>query len=264
MKEKLPLAAFTLLAQAGLGLAVVAALLGLGGARPEVVNLVSMGLTVLSLLAAFGHLGQPLGAHRTLRNLGRSWLSRECVLLGAFLALGGLRLWVGTGAGFLPWASALLGGAGLYSMAAVYGRTAMPAWKGWHVHLSFHTAAGALGAMLLAALGAGRSGITPALGLAGGMVLAQLVGWAAHLAGKGAGAGAGRGGLGLLAGGLALTAAGGLALPALAAGGTLVPALAVLAVGQAMVRYAFYASGVHAMEVGWNDIPYANTPRDRG
>jgi DMSO reductase anchor subunit len=268
MQERTTLVAFTLLAQAGIGLALAAQLLGGAPAAAPVALL----LAAIGLAAAFGHLGRPLRAHRALANLGRSWLSRECLALGLFVTLGLGRLaWAPRpGTGPLGWLEAAAGVLALASMAAIYAGTPMPAWRTRHVCTSFSTAALALGTWGLAAL-AGGPARGPALALAAGAVAVQLVETAVHLAGLGAGGPAARASLARLrrpslAAGLALTAAGGLACALLAGAGPapapgLAAAGAALGLGQALVRHAFFAAGIHPMAAGWADLPASEPGR---
>jgi len=272
IREHLPLVLFTLLAQAGIGLWLAALVLGAGPGPVRAAGAGAVLLTGLGLGAAFLHLGRPLGAHRALANLKTSWLSRECLLLGAFLVLGAARAVLaeaGIRSGLLDWAGLLVGILGLVSMASLYGQAAMPSWRPAYTHLSFHTAAVALGAVALALVAAGSSSgailVPAAMALAAGAVTAQLVGSGLHLARAGA-AGAGR----PLAAGLVLTAAGGVGGPVLALGvpglaaGWLALAAALLAAGQGLLRYAHYAAGSHAMASGWADIAYRPRRRAAG
>jgi anaerobic dimethyl sulfoxide reductase subunit C (anchor subunit) len=269
IREHLPLVLFTLLAQAGIGLWLAALVLGAGPGPARAAGAGAVLLTALGLGTAFLHLGRPLGAHRALANLKSSWLSRECLLLGGFLVLGAVRAALaeaGIRSGPLDWAGLLVGVLGLVSMASLYGQAAMPAWRPAHTHLSFHTAAVAMGAEALALVAAGSSSgavlVPAAMALAAGAVTVQLVGSGLHLARTGA--------TRTLAAGLVLTAAGGVGGPVLALGvpglatGWLVLAAALLAAGQGRLRYAHYAAGVHAMATGWADIPYRPRRRAAG
>ena len=133
MKEKLSLVLFTLLAQAGIGLAVATQLLGAEGSMAATAFLGAVLLTAAGLMVASAHLGSPLRAYRALFNLRTSWLSRECLALALFLALGAARFLLareGGPAGSSAWVGGLMvlaGGSSLFSMASLYGKTAIPA-----------------------------------------------------------------------------------------------------------------------------------------
>lgn len=271
MKDKGSLVAFTLLAQAGIGLVLAAQLPGVSGSLAGMALRVALLLTGLGLVLAFAHLGRPFLAHRALRNLGSSPLSRECLALAAFLALGAARAAFG-GPRSLDGLLAAAGCLGLFAMASLYGHAAFPAWKPAHTHVAFSTASLALGGFALAALAQGGPGRW-ALALAAGAVAVQLVETAAHLAGLGSGRAA-QASLRLLArpplvAGMTLTALGGLGYPVLAAlapgtgpaGPAFTLAFAALGSGQILVRYAFFASGVHPMAAGWADLPAAEPKR---
>ena len=273
MKDSRSLVAFTLLAQAGIGLVLAAQVLGASAGLAGAALLAALPLTGLGLALAFSHLGQPFLAHRALRNLGSSWLSRECLALAAFMALGAARAAFG-GPTALGWLVAAAGCLGLFTMGSIYGHTAFPAWKPAHTQATFATAALALGGFALALLARGEPGLgRRALVLAAAAVAVQLVETAAHLAGLGGGAGAAQASLRLLARpplllGLALTALGGLGYPVLAgftasapAGPAFLLAFAALGLGQVLVRHAFFASGVHVMATGWADLPAADLKR---
>lgn len=281
MKGKTSLVFFTILAQTGIGLAVAAQVLGAEGSLARAARLVALLLTAVGLGVAFSHLGRPFSAFRAIFNLKTSWLSRECLFLGAFLGVGCGMVYLeqsgGTATG-LGWLLVLVGILSLASMASLYGKTAIPAWQMLHTHIAFHTAAIALGALALAAMAAwtpiganlaARAGL-----LAAGAVVVQLLGLIAYLRALGTGDAVAQASLHLLAdlpllGGLALTAIGGLGLPVLAyaaLGSATVPlwlslAVASLFAGQLLVRYSYYASGVHIMTAGWADIAYCPASR---
>jgi len=276
MKEKAALVLFTLLAQTGIGLAMAAQLFQPGGELVQAADLGALLLTALGLLVASSHLGTPLGAYRALVNLRTSWLSRECLFLGSFLAFGLMRVFLvprsGPAGSAAGWAWILVGGLSLFSMASLYGRTAIPAWKALPTHISFHTAALALGALTLAALAGMTTAagwVVPVLFLGTGAAAVQILASITQRKALGTGGAAAQASLRLLTGppwtvGLILTVLGGLAFPAVAltAAGSgagnlwLVLAVAFLGAGQILVRYAYYTSGVHVMAAGWADIAY--------
>lgn len=265
MKDTKSLVAFTLLAQAGVGLVLAAQLTRSPAALPFQV---SLPLTALGLALAFAHLGRPLQAPRALANLRTSWLSRECLGLSLFLALAAAPAFLGGGPA-LAWLAAAAGAGALTSMAAIYGRAAFPAWGRGHAQMAFWTSSLALGGFTLAFLAP-----DPArpLALAAAAVAVQVLASAAHLAGLGSGSIAARASLALARRprqlGLVLTVLGGLLFPALAlafppllAGAVLAGAALVL--GQVLARHAFFASAVHPAASGWADLPPAELPRVR-
>jgi DMSO reductase anchor subunit len=87
---------FTTIAGAAQGLVVALALATLAGVQPtlafasRVLVIAGVMLTV-GLLASFGHLGRPARAWRAVLMWRTSWLSRECIVLPAFIAW--LALW---------------------------------------------------------------------------------------------------------------------------------------------------------------------------
>jgi len=107
-------------------------------------------------LASLAHLGAKRRALNMLRNLRRSWLSRE-VLFGGLFGLGWLVSLLGVAlAGharpeFMGVTAAL--GLGLvYSMAQVYRLPAVPGWNTWRTNAGFIVSASVLGLVLMAAL----------------------------------------------------------------------------------------------------------------
>ncbi|HEY8049222.1 MAG TPA: DmsC/YnfH family molybdoenzyme membrane anchor subunit [Ramlibacter sp.] len=121
MKPALSIILFTTLAGVGQGLVVmlaVASLMGLG------VNLallwVAAVLLALSLVASFFHLGHPLRAWRAALMWRTSWMSREVIVLPAFIALTvAWALFGGAGAAF-PLAAIVLALVLWYCTAMIY------------------------------------------------------------------------------------------------------------------------------------------------
>jgi len=102
-----PLLIFTLLTQASIGVVLFAALTSYwlrdaaSHVRFQVVlpAVLCAGVCgVLGLMASFAHLGYPLNAINALRNVGRSWLTREIIFASLYLAILGIvmlqMLWV--------------------------------------------------------------------------------------------------------------------------------------------------------------------------
>lgn len=84
-----PLVLFTILTQMAIGLALISAtrqwavVEGPGG-KIQAEWLAVAGLLAVGVIAAFFHLGHPLGAIRMLSNLGTAWLSREILSIAIF------------------------------------------------------------------------------------------------------------------------------------------------------------------------------------
>ena len=115
-------------------------------------------LALVSLAGATLHLGRPVAAWKAVRNLRRSWLSREVVLLSIYAGLAGLTVAVPA----LAWAAAGCGVAGLYASARLYIVPGRPAWNTSLTVVRFFATAAALGPALT-----GRPAVA-----AGGAVLA--------------------------------------------------------------------------------------------
>jgi len=162
------LVAFTLLAQTAVGM-LAALVLGpwISGAGRAVspgrlAALAPGGVAAVAAAISLLHLGAPVNAWRALAGLRSSWLSREILLLLAFLAG-----WVGMVA--LGWAEpaggpssdvdppaalgivaglTVLAGLGLlYAMSRVYRVRTLPAWDSALTPLTFFLSAGSLGGM---------------------------------------------------------------------------------------------------------------------
>jgi sulfite dehydrogenase (quinone) subunit SoeC len=101
---------FTTLAGAAQGLVVALAVAGLAGAAlPRAFVLASLGVAfvvlVLGLVASMFHLGRPEKAWRAVLMWRTSWLSREVIVLPAFIAVVALWLllaWTGASQGLVP------------------------------------------------------------------------------------------------------------------------------------------------------------------
>ena len=93
MKPALSIILFTTIAGAAQGAVVVLALATLAGVAPTA-SLAPMlwavtGMLLVALVASFFHLGHPLRAWRTVLMWRTSWMSREVIVLPAFIALVG-------------------------------------------------------------------------------------------------------------------------------------------------------------------------------
>ncbi len=111
-----PLIWLTLLTQAAVGASLTA---GDGTGR-----LTAAVLAVAALAVSLLHLGRPLYAWKALRNLRRSWLSREVALFGAYGALAALSVGL---PGAAPVAG-IVGAAGVYASGRLYMVPGRPAW----------------------------------------------------------------------------------------------------------------------------------------
>lgn len=224
-------------------------------------------LTAVAMLASLGHLGTPLRAFNALMNLGSSWLSREIILVGAFLIVAAAALhfehrgaeegtkkacyWLGTVVGFC----------GIISMAMVYMRTVIPAWGTWYTMADFLLTSLILGGSLLLVLAkADENTMAKVTGIPYGIMALVLL-YAAlsipYMAGLSAGGGAAAASANLMVGKYQLLLIAkwllvfvGAMLGLYAqreqdkASSYLSWALAALAVGVIAGRYLFYATGI--------------------
>ncbi len=148
-----PLVALTLLTQLAVGTTLATALAQTaGGIASGNAALVAFLAGAMALVASLGHLGRPSHAWKALRNLRRSWLSREVALFGAYtgaaalhavvsLAVPGLAPWAGFGAG-------LVGVFGIYASGRLYLVPARPAWDTPLTLVQFFVTATALGPLV--------------------------------------------------------------------------------------------------------------------
>jgi anaerobic dimethyl sulfoxide reductase subunit C (anchor subunit) len=149
-----PLVLFTLLFQAAAGTATVfwvLAALGRSDAAGQVPAIVIFLPAVLSAVLSLFHLGRPFRAPRSILNLGRSWLSREILLLLTFEAAAAamvldepLGLQAG---GAFRLVAALSGPACILMMSKIYTLPAVPDWNSWRTPASFFSSALVLGGL---------------------------------------------------------------------------------------------------------------------
>ncbi|MGE4239187.1 dimethyl sulfoxide reductase anchor subunit family protein [Ramlibacter sp.] len=122
MKPAASIILFTTLAGAAQGMCVVAAGATLAGAAPgpaAAMLWTAVALLVAALVASFFHLGHPQRAWRTVLMWRTSWMSREVIVLPAFIAL--VALWATMPASRLLAALAILGAFALwYCTAMIY------------------------------------------------------------------------------------------------------------------------------------------------
>ena len=85
MGEEWSLVLFTLLAQTSIGIVISSQLVPIGDNKTaKTALLFAVGIMAASLAVSLTHLGDPLGAYRTLANIGSSWLSREILFAGSY------------------------------------------------------------------------------------------------------------------------------------------------------------------------------------
>ncbi len=154
-----PLVWLTLVSQVALGVSATAA----SGAD----RLLAAALAGAGMAGALGHLGRPIAAWKALRNLRRSWLSREVALLSVYAALA-------VGAVIVPAlapVAAVVGAAGVFASARLYVVPGRPAWDSPLTVVRFFATALALGPPLTGDV---------ALGAVGGVVAvtATALNWA--------------------------------------------------------------------------------------
>lgn len=151
----LPLILFTLLTQAAVGVAVLAAVrqwqTADGPQRPTTEWGTIAGLLVAGVLASFFHLGHPESVWRILTNVGTAWLSREILAFIVFGALVALALWSalrGPVSGWLLKSVAVVGVVALAMMGMTYAPAGQPAinniWPFVFFMLTAATAGGAV------------------------------------------------------------------------------------------------------------------------
>jgi DMSO reductase iron-sulfur subunit len=222
-----PLVWLTLVSQAALGVSATAA--------TTTERLMAAVLAATGMAGALGHLGRPIAAWKALRNLRRSWLSREVALLSLYAALAaGAVLAPGLGP-----VAAVAGAAGVFASARLYVVPGRPAWHTPLTVVRFFATALALGPPLTG---------QPALGALGGAVAvtATAINWA-RLARRPQQAWRGAVRLELRWFGPATAVrllATGVGVVVAAAGGPVAAVFVALAVGEALGRWLFFVTVV--------------------
>lgn len=282
--EEWPLMTFTLLSQLAIGTFLVLMLVkaSTGQKDAQTTKALKFGftavgpITLLALLFSVFHLGDPLGAPRSILNLGSSWLSREILTSGGFLALWFAFWWLsrkGKESATLGWVTALVGLAAVFSMASIYSSSILPAWDNLNTYIAFFGATLAMGVLCAAGVIVfglkGTSSVNLAkslknlayLGAAAVVLpLAYLPVFISSLNGGGSAAEASvqilTGSMGMLAGRGILSVVGAMLLIAAlnkgSKGNTISTsivylALALVVAGEFIGRYLFYAVGVSPM-----------------
>lgn len=113
-------------------------------------------LSLAGLAASFTHLGTPLNALNTIRNIGSSWMSREIFFTGLFIAAVFITLAYALAKKKInPVAltvTALIGLADIFCMAAIYSNSLVSGWNSVHTFTSFYGTALVFGPALAASL----------------------------------------------------------------------------------------------------------------
>lgn len=153
-----PLMSFTLFSQLAAGMFIVLMILKtrVGNKDAQATQAINLGITAvgpITLVAAICslfHLGDPLGAPRSIYNLASSWLSREIIFISAFLVLW-FAYWYlarkGKESLLLGWITAVAGLLCIYSMSHIYSSSIRPAWDNLNTFVVFYGTTIALGVL---------------------------------------------------------------------------------------------------------------------
>ncbi len=275
MGEEWSLVLFTLLAQTSIGIVVTSQLVPIGDTKTaKTALLYAVGIMAASLVVSLTHLGDPLGAYRTLSNIGSSWLSREILFAGSYFGTAVLLYLTvakgGSTRSLIGYIASLCGALTLISMSFIYTNTSYHAWSTVYTHLSFYGTAAVLGALTFSVIAATTKpdagsmfyGKVLAIGATGAAL--QVFSLAPYLTSLAAGSAPMQAtakalyqSSPLLISGQILLAAGAfcfsfLAWKAYAKGGSkasqfIYIALLSVAAGELANRYLFYATGIHTM-----------------
>ncbi|MHB8074094.1 dimethyl sulfoxide reductase anchor subunit family protein [Desulfosporosinus fructosivorans] len=284
--EEWPLMMFTLLSQMAVGTYFILILVRsiLSAKNSQVANQITKSgvavvgpLMAIALIFSLFHLGSPLGAYRSISNLGSSWLSREIVTAGGFFVLWAIGYYLekkGKSGSALSLITVLFGFAAIFSMASIYATSVRPAWADVNTYIAFFGTtllfgtAGALASIVYGMKGSTVSAeVTDSLkkisylGIAA--LAVQLVYLPFYISGLGSAGSAAMASAELLKDSYSMTmifrwivsiAGGMLLLYAVFKGGkgtipanTVYLALGVVIVGEFIGRYVFYASAVSIM-----------------
>jgi DMSO reductase iron-sulfur subunit len=134
-----PLVILTLLSQVALGVSLTAST-GLH-------RVVAAGFASAALGVSLLHLGRPLHAWKAMRNLRRSWLSREAALLGAYAVVAAAAAMVAAPA--IAVLAALLGLAGVFASGRLYVVPGRPSWNSPLTIAAFYLTGLATGPLLI-------------------------------------------------------------------------------------------------------------------
>jgi anaerobic dimethyl sulfoxide reductase subunit C (anchor subunit) len=273
LQAEWPLAVFTLLAQAACGLflavAIVREILSRKSDAAQAIKATSKAslaagvLMIVATVISLFHLGNPMGAYRSIFHLSSSWLSREILFSMLFGGLWVVATWLelsGKGGLWLGRITAVAGLCLIFAMSRIYMNTVIPAWTTAYTLIAFAATMLVLGGLLLPALLPAEAAevvrpVGPAMALVG--IVLQVASLPVYMAGLGLGNSAALSSLGMLMGAwqpyligqLVLTVLAGVVLGAMwlrkSGSARLVYSALVFGVaGEALARVIFYAIGV--------------------
>jgi formate dehydrogenase iron-sulfur subunit len=150
-----PLVWLTLLTQAAAGASLTA--------RDGAGRLTAAALAAVALTVSLLHLGRPVFAWKALRNLRRSWLSREVGLFGAY----GVLATAAVAAPAVAPLAAFAGAAGVYASGRLYMVPGRPAWCSPLTLARFAATTAALGGLMTGHRVAGVAGVACGLAVTG-------------------------------------------------------------------------------------------------
>jgi len=162
IKEEWPLMLFTMLSQFAIGtfsLLIVVSSFITTDSMDVVSTVVRPGIyasvlvMALALVCSFFHLGTPYVAYMSIANAKSSWLSREIITGGAFLAFAAAYAYTcysGSSTILLGWLAVIIGLTNIYCMANIYRATIFPAWTSVNTFISFYCTTFALGTLSVA------------------------------------------------------------------------------------------------------------------
>ncbi|AOM81733.1 dimethyl sulfoxide reductase anchor subunit family protein [Salisediminibacterium beveridgei] len=235
--------------------------------------LVTGPLVIIGILLSALHLGDPLGAYRSILNVSSSWLSREIVFTGLFFAMWAVAFildrkdkWNS----LFGWLTVLAGAGAVVSMASIYATSIIPAWTDFNTYLTFFGTAIFFGVAIMVMILLTSSKRNPdqvqsvlkSLAITGGVVLiVQLAYLPVFLSGLSTAGAAGVQSLEVLSsqhiwsimirwtlslGGIGLILYALFRSKPLQAGqyGLIYAAFSMILVGEFLGRYIFYATGV--------------------
>ena len=280
--EEWPLLTFTLLAQLAVGSYIFFVIIRSINKKLGVnlsINTTKRGIFLvgpvmgLAFICAVFHLGTPLGAPRSLLNLGSSWLSREILFSGGFMILWIVSYYLdrkGAWNQTIGWITSIVGIGAIYSMASIYANSIKPAWTDVNTYIAFYGTTivfGAAASMVVILLSKeekteGLMSVAKGIGLVGlGAIVLQLIYLPVYVAGLSANGGtAGVESASLLTGNYAIMSLFrwilsivGIAIIGSAFYRKMSPksqskiwyaALALVLVGEFLGRYIFYGTGI--------------------
>lgn len=118
--------------------------------------IVLAGLSVVGLCGAFFHLGKPTHAFYTILGLGRSWMSNEIVLTGAFIGMAcittGLAIVQKKTNRIFMLLTGLVGLIDVFCMASIYEVTRINGWENLNTYFVIYGSVFTLGPILAASL----------------------------------------------------------------------------------------------------------------